>query len=342
MIEEKFFKTFRVPAFGLKAYKLNKDNKAENVSAIELPPEVTRTDSKIDTQRLLQQKFGESIINFVNTITDKMPDADLTLLYNNLGTLTTSKKNFNLRNIVFGGSTTGEYSAPKNEIQVQESDYFVTLPHELFHMASSYYRENDKTKYTGFVQFGKGKATLAEGINEGYTQLLTERYFGINEINVYPYEKVVAGNLEVIVGKEKMESLYMNANLNGLVQELKQYADVTAIRQFFTDVDFLSAHLDDVILLPKEKSMITSKMTNVNQFLTGSYMKKINIDFNGAEFDNKRYSGKLATFLAAMVWGIKTTQREYLSESSEKIVKNAYESLLIKKLAEKDEERTQG
>ena len=122
-------------------------------------------------------------------------------------------------------------------------------------MSSTFYRESDGMIFCGFAQGYKGKKIIATGINEGYTQLLAERYFGESKdiLKAYSCEKSIAEKLEMIVGKEKMQSLYLNANLYGLIQELKQYEDENTIMQFISDVDFLNMHLKRKKWLLSEK-----------------------------------------------------------------------------------------
>ena len=114
-------------------------------------------------------------------------------------------------------------------------------------MSSSCYR--GEIEYSGFHQFSlkSGLFNLGEGINEGYTELLRHRYF-ITEndgFESYTYEIDTADKIEKITGKEKMESLYLNADLPGLIQELKQFSSEEAIIKFISDVDFIFKNLDE-------------------------------------------------------------------------------------------------
>ena len=71
--------------------------------------------------------------------------------------------------------------------------------HELFHMASSKFINKFKI-YCGFRQNNIGRA-----INEGYTELLTYRYFSLDNSSSYTYEylKIIVENLENIQMKNK-------------------------------------------------------------------------------------------------------------------------------------------
>ena len=114
-------------------------------------------------------------------------------------------------------------------------------------MSSSFYR--GEIEYSGFHQFSlkSGLFNLGEGINKGYTELLRHRYF-ITEndgFESYTYEIDTADKIEKITGKEKMESLYLNADLPGLIQELKQFSSEEAIIKFISDVDFIFKNFDE-------------------------------------------------------------------------------------------------
>lgn len=314
---------------GLKTYRLHKDFKAKDVSTMDLPPEIVRVSSEVDEVKLLEQKFGDSIVAFAKTLVEKMPNADLSIFYNNISSLTTSTKNFRAKNIILNSGTQGAYNPKKNDIKLQEHNYMLTIDHELFHVASTHYRESDEMIFSGFAQHTKGKARLANGLNEGYTQLLAERYFGESKelMKAYPYEKYTAEKLEMIIGKDKMESLYLNANLNALVQELSQYEDESTILKFLTDLDFLEKHLGDKRMMPMEKGMINSKLASTNQFLLNCYIKKLNNDFNGYGLANEELKDKLVAFITMMNTTVTVNKREFESIDGEELVKNALASL---------------
>ncbi len=122
-------------------------------------------------------------------------------------------------NFILKARTSGNYDVEKNAVSVSENVADIGIYHELFHMSSSVVKE--KKKYSGFHQTDF-KTNLGREINEGYTELLTNRYFpSLNLSSIaYQYEAFVAERLEQIVGREKMQSLYLNANLKGLIDEL--------------------------------------------------------------------------------------------------------------------------
>ena len=110
--------------------------------------------------------------------------------------------------------------------------------HELLHMSTTY--KKGIITLCGFYQAIGGKHQIGVGLNEGYTEILNERYFS----NLFPTasyinQKHLALGIEEIVGKETMEKLYFDANLAGLIDELSKYVSkeeaVTLIREIDED-----------------------------------------------------------------------------------------------------------
>ena len=137
--------------------------------------------------------------------------------------------------------------------------------------------------HSGFnqVSFNPSFSNLGVGLNEGYTEVLTHRYFKEGEFkptkNLYSYEylAIIATHLEKIVGDKKMTHLYMNANLKDLINEMCKYAEPKDVMEFFAYTDFLYEHVNDLILKYKEDNMILNSLKNVNKFLAISYLKSI-------------------------------------------------------------------
>lgn len=294
-------------------YNLHRDYKPKNIRKVSLPPELTQEYSNIDIERFASQQFGSAIIHFAKVMIDKFPSGDLINFYNNLNELKINHKKFGFENLVLRFNTLATYDPKKNEIRVDKDDYTSAIYHELFHMASSTY--NNGIFYVGFRQYSLKPSVvdLGIGINEGYTQLLTKRYFGDIEdaIDGYVYEVHIVDKLEKIIGQEKMESLYLNANLHGLLTELKKYASEDEITKFVSGVDFLSEHLKDKKLLPFEKGMITNSLKNVNEFLSRAYTKKLKNQLDAGLLNVDELNEQLATYISSLGTGVKAGKHSY-------------------------------
>ena len=108
-------------------------------------------------------------------------------------------------------------------------------------MASS----NNNSKSMGFIGFYQYSPLLdfniGKGINEGYTEYLTEEYFDKDRVG-YDFEVFIASYIEDIVGIDKMSKLYFKSNIKGLIDELKQYENEEQIIYFFKCLDFYNTN----------------------------------------------------------------------------------------------------
>jgi len=205
-------------------FKLNFNEKTVDVI---LPLNVK--DDKMYIDEVIKKQYGKIITYFVDTIT-KIPDVAFPYLYHNLNTLIVKKEKSPHKGIKANRS--GAYYGIKNKLIVYE---LTSIYHELFHMASNYYWEEKGQLFTGFEQ-STTFDRVGVGINEGYTEILVKRYFNIDG-TPYVDEMKLASIIETVVGKEKMTQLYFKADLKGLMDEIKIYADGYNIRKFIDLVD---------------------------------------------------------------------------------------------------------
>jgi hypothetical protein len=198
---------------------------------------------------LLNSELKNYVIEFVKRVS-KIPNINLDHLNNKLDTLKINEK-YKFKNLFRRNKCVALYDDYNNEINI--FDIFEgkkCLYHELFHLASSYYDEESNIYYSGFVQTKLPKYTsYGKGLNEGYTQLLTLRYFNdLNITNCYNKEVKIANSLENIIGQDKMTELYFNADLYGLSLEMRKYGiDQKEFIKFLLNVDLLTEkyNLDD-------------------------------------------------------------------------------------------------
>ena len=292
-------------------YELQKDFKLKGVKTSALPVEVIRKVNDIDEKRLLEQQFGSYIIEFINTIMENIPDSNLTLFYNNMnGINTTIGINEKIRKASRYTELYGVYLCKENEIQLSPNCHKSTIFHELLHASTSYIDENF-IHFVGFEQVNNGNI-IGEGLNEGYTQYLTEKFFNSSSES-YIYEKRIAEILEIIVGKEMMQSLYFNANLKGLVDVLKQYNTEENVYNFITTLDFLNKHMADGVvgnLTTDSKQIILNSLKSVNIFLIETYLKKIILENPTEIIDNREILEKSIPLLTKIPTGINMNGHE--------------------------------
>lgn len=178
----------------------------------------------------------------------------------------------------------GQYTSTKNTIQLVNND---SIYHELFHMAST----NDYN-FMGFLQRGVGIS-----LNEGYTEFMRQKYFPRSSSNTYHIHVYIAKQLDRIVGKEKMEKLYLTSDLKGLVKELSQYASTDDIMHFIENGDYAllleESNNNTTLNKFKTKKAHLKEITNyvialkdIEDFLTTCLENKMIIEFKEkGEFD---------------------------------------------------------
>lgn len=166
------------------------------------------------------------------------------------------------------------------------------IAHELMHAASSHIVDNKV--FSGFHQQCNGV-----GINEGYTDLLSNRYIVDKNLNIsgidcgYGYETAVAELIELVVGKDKMINLFFQGNLGGLIGELSKYQEEKKVKQFIVDLDtFLHTRRDHFIV---EKNEILGTLYNrISLFIYNAFSNKYsdNVNINNISNyleDSKKY-----------------------------------------------------
>lgn len=298
-------------------YRLYKEFKPSNINVF-LPPQLTNNNLTIDFNKIVSK-----------TMIENFSSDDLLIFYNNLNDLTIETKKFKEKNTTFKFNTLGTYNGEKNLICLDDDAYEATMYHELFHMSSSI--NNDEIYFSGFKQgylVNNENICLGVALTEGYTQLLTERYFSDIKFknHSYVFEKQIVYELEQIVGRKKMESLYLHANLSGLIEELKQYTQEEQIIEFITKFDFLKSHLVTQNQAFFEDKVIINSLKVVKEFLLKTYIIKINKYLKEGlisieQFNNNliKYASELGNMLI-----VGKKQYKYLTAGSfQKILKDA-------------------
>lgn len=221
----------------------------------------------INGYRIQKMSYRDEVFEFIKRLVQEFPDVDCTNLYNNINELRIKNESF-LTTINHLG---GYYDPTSNRLvynnKLPEAYRRTIMYHELLHMASSY--KSDKKIYSGFLQVDN-KITVGIGINEGYTQLLTDKLIKtISLLQPYETESRIAGEIERIVGQDKMQELYFRADLPGLIAELSKYATRNEVIKFINEVDF--AHNYKYKKFRKEDThMIKEVFTDINNFLSSS------------------------------------------------------------------------
>ena len=260
--------------YGIDTISTFKEYKIKDIYNIIGVSSIDNICNKIDLNNIKNLELRDIINNFVNVVLTNFNSVDLYNFYNNINSYKCDTK-INKKKSFFIMGVCASYNIEDNEIEFGPGDYKNCINHELFHMASS---KNDGIySYSGFhfINYNSRIKSTGVGINEGYTQLLAEKYFNESEFvsNVYQYMVIISKYLENIVGKEKMQSLYMRSDLFGLINELKKYRSEEEIMRFLTDTDFLINNypLRDINYIITKERKIRSSIGRVDDFIVETY-----------------------------------------------------------------------
>lgn len=224
------------------------------------------------------KKIKVQLINFHRILKENFNEDDLNNFYlnvNKLSVLLINRKH---------SQDMGTYDPIDNKIRIYENDNAV-IYHELFHMASN--TLSKKGNYSGFCR-KKEDYCIGLGINEGYTEYLTQKYF-YSVSDCYEFEVLVANKLEKIIGKDKMKSFYLNSDLYDLIEELSKYSNKKAIENFLLRLDHYTLRYNSNFISDRERKFIRSLGDHIIDFLIKCYDTKTDLDNSiSLEEKNKR------------------------------------------------------
>ena len=274
-------------------YKLQKNNINSKIS------KSTKINFDKENKQQFDKKFNEYINRFIDFI-NVNPNIDLKLFYENLkGLIIKEKRTFNYLFFI-KSDTKGQYDGYDNKILVLREDNFYSIYHELLHCDSRRITENEMN--VGFHKFvvdeksAKITFNMGKSLNEGYTTLLEKRYFSsINHVQERGYiiEEFISLMLEKIVGKEEMEKFYFSANLDVLINHLKQFSNEEDIYSFLTYFDKILVSINKKIK-PKEAEYIYKF---IGGFLLKLYVYKLVMLFKNNMINNEIFLESLDDFI---------------------------------------------
>lgn len=127
------------------------------------------------------------------------------------------------------------YIVSKNELRFSSiAKKHGSIYHELLHCASAERKNN--IEYCGFqIRLLDINGEIGRGLNEGYTELLSEWYFNVSA--TYWFERVFAIQLEKIVGEDFLKENYFNHNLQAIRDKLAEYSSKEAANDFIYNWD---------------------------------------------------------------------------------------------------------
>lgn len=163
-------------------------------------------------------------------------------------------------------------------IKLMRGKYIKNIYHELSHL-SSYFKKGD-IAYHGFRQMDTNTGySIGVGINEGFTEIINRTYFE-KDSDSYEVAYTAVERLSKIIGLEKMETLYFNADLKGLVDEImKCGVSKEEVYKFIINLDLY--YKIEYEYKKNSKYTINALIKcedELNKFLTKLYVSKKTID----------------------------------------------------------------
>ncbi len=272
---------------------LHKDFDTKHIQKIKETPRIIQKYDKVDLDRINSEEITIALEEFANKMIETLPESNLVNFYNNINRV---KIRRNLIPKLIG--VEGLYNTLTNTITLETDSELidtVTFFHELMHMASSTIKNG--ILYTGFSQKTSGK--IGFGLTEGYTQLVTERVFKKKPIyEAYIKEIEIAHNVEKIIGKEKMQELFFNTNLKGLIEELGKYSDEEETLAFIKKVDFITKYETLVRTnFSCQSKLVEEAQKDVYKYLLRTYKRKQENQLKEGIINKKEFIDQMAGFI---------------------------------------------
>ena len=259
----------------IESIKLQVNYTPKNVKKVKMPPELQADyliTNEIDNAN---ETIKITINKFIDILHNNFSEEMLLYFYRNIASLNTQlvseQEDFTNNSIIYGS-----YRIDKNKIFISDEYDKNTIFYELFHLASSYYDSILKTHYSGFNQTNIIKLyNIGTGINEGYTQLLANRYSKQKSLLSYPKETRIAEIIESVIGKENMEKHYFMANLKGLIDELAKYKSEEEVMKFIQMIDFNEKYEYNIFMIPNKDKKLESSKQYIEQFMLDICLNKL-------------------------------------------------------------------
>ena len=234
--------------------------------------------------------FIEEYPDYIKDFIDRMEGKNLNNFYHNIKDIDIIPVNKNETNLPHSAA---EYDVAKNLIQYRKGSLKKNIMHELLHVASRI--ELKDRILCGFMQVDNQGYGIGVGLNEGYTALMDDRYFldyeesKINEFSkVYKMSKYICGLLEMLVGREEMERMYLDADLHSLFKELRYYSSSAKAYEFIINMDKLFNEAD-IKSIPNIRNVMIL-YNKIIYFLSECFLTRFNMLLDEKIINDEEYN----------------------------------------------------
>ncbi len=124
-----------------------------------------------------------------------------------------------------------------------------------------------------------------------------------------------------------MKTLYFSANLNGLVECLKQYSLEEDVYRFINALDFLNKHMKDKYLIPSSTEIIMNCLKYINSFLIKVCLRKNILDNSENQISLEELANSLSPILTLLPTKVKSKNKTY-DVGDDNCVTNAIASVM--------------
>lgn len=191
------------------------------------------------------ERYNKVVENFINILEERFSYCDLSGLYKNIQTLKieeNQKKSIEKLRELVTVKASAVYSTGKNSIKIYSNEYYnldKIMIHELLHMATT--KNDNKVSSCGFCKTSEEilGIEIGRGLNEGYTEYLTNRAFLNKTGGAYEHLQSAIEGMEMIVGQKQMSQFYFSADLNGLISAMEKYASREEVLTIIQKMDYI-------------------------------------------------------------------------------------------------------
>ncbi len=209
-------------------------------------------------------EFNEIVNEFLLTALFQMNSIDMNTVIYNLKNLTIRKYPISY----FENQKIEHYYPYPNIIDICDSNYHqIDMIHSLLHMSSRYLDEEElHLGFSFLVKENNNYQEWGRGFNEGYVAILEKKYFPkYTYIKRYALQQRVMNVIEYVIGQEKVEKYFFEANMSDLIKDLELYLPRERVIQLIRNLDFITENnnLKNCFL----KSELNKKVKEINTIL---------------------------------------------------------------------------
>ena len=186
------------------------------------------------------KEFNQYILKFLITYSMSFPECNKAFLVNNLNNLDIYVNCDNISVYIGNYNEEGNYISMCLPDHYEEEELVNTLSHELLHMAS--HNSCSKNNNTGFSQMASYvlKDNIGYGLNEGYTEYLTLKYFSTSDSSpFYSEEQVLSKKIEELIGQDTMQKAYFTGDLYSIIKGIEKYSNLDESIEIIRGIDKL-------------------------------------------------------------------------------------------------------